>query len=66
MELRAGFAADLLARGHSATTVTSQVAEIYGISRRQTRRITAAGMGLIVEDFDESILRGHNGCKKKI
>ena len=52
-ELRAGHAAELLAKGHSATTVTSEVAEIYGISRRQARRVTAAGMDLIVKDFDE-------------
>ena len=53
MELRAGFAADLLAQGHSCTVVTTQLAEIYGLSRRQARRICAAGMGLIVKDFDE-------------
>lgn len=53
MDARYSKAAELLAKGHSATTVTSQVAEIYGISRRQARRVTAAGMSLIVEDFDE-------------
>ena len=29
------------------------MAEIYGISRRQAGRVTAAGMDLIVKDFDE-------------
>jgi len=53
MEVRTSKAAELLAIGHSATVVTTQVAEIYGISRRQARRVTAAGMGLIVKDFDE-------------
>ena len=32
MKLRAGFAAELLAQGHSCTVVTTQVAEIYGLS----------------------------------
>ena len=53
MEVRTSKAAELLAIGHSATVVTTQVAEIYGLSRRQARRICAAGMGLIVKDFDE-------------
>ena len=53
MDARTSKAAELLAKGHSATTVTSEVAEIYGISRRQARRVTAAGMDLIVKDFDE-------------
>ena len=53
MEVRTSKAAELLAIGHSATVVTTQVAEIYGISRRQARRVTAAGMSLIVKDFDE-------------
>ena len=52
-ELRAGHAAELLAKGHSTTAVTSQMAEIYGISRRQARRVASAGMDLIVKDFDE-------------
>ena len=53
LDARTSKAAELLAKGHSATTVTSEVAEIYGISRRQARRVTAAGMDLIVKDFDE-------------
>ena len=52
-ELRAGHAAELLAIGHSATVVTTQAAEIYGLSIRQARRISSAGMVLIVKDFDE-------------
>ena len=53
MELRAGFAADLLAQGHSCTVVTTRVAEEYALSRRQARRIKANGMDLIVQDFEE-------------
>jgi len=53
LDARTSKAAELLAKGHSATTVTSQVAEIYGISRRQARRVASAGMDLIVKDFDE-------------
>ena len=53
MEFRTSKAAELLAFGHSATVVSNQVAEIYGLSRRQARRICAAGMSLIVKDFDE-------------
>ena len=41
MELRAGFAADLLAQGHSCTIVTTRVTEEDELSRRQARRITA-------------------------
>ena len=44
MELRAGFAADLLAQGHSCTVVTTRVTEEYKLSRRQARRITAKAM----------------------
>ena len=54
MELRAGFAADLLAQGHSCTVVTTRVADDeYELSRRQARRITAKAMDLIVQDFEE-------------
>ena len=53
MELRAGFAADLLAQGHSCTVVTTRVTEEYKLSRRQARRITAKAMDLIVQDFEE-------------
>ena len=53
MGVRTSKAAELLAIGHSATVVTTQVAEIYGLSRRQARRICAAGISLIVKDFDE-------------
>ena len=35
VELRAGFAADLPAQGHSCTVVTSRVTEEYELSRRQ-------------------------------
>ena len=53
MELRAGFAADLLAQGHSCTVVTTRVTEEYKLSRRQARRITAKAMDLIIQDFVE-------------
>ena len=53
MELRAGFAADLFAQGHSCTVVTTRVTEEYELSRRQARRITAKAMDLIVQDFEE-------------
>ena len=53
MELRAGFAADLLAQGHSCTVVTTRVTEQYELSRRQALRITAKAMDLIVQDFEE-------------
>ena len=38
MEVRTYKAAELLAIGLSSTVVTTQVAEIYGLSRRQARR----------------------------
>ncbi len=53
MELRVGHAADLIAQGHSCTVTTTHVAETYGLSRRQARRITAGAMDLIVQDFEE-------------
>ena len=53
MELRAGFAADLLAQGHICTVVTTRVTEEYDLSRRQARRITAKAMDLIVQVFEE-------------
>ena len=51
MELRAGFAADILAQGHCCKVVTTRVTEEYKLSRRQARRITAKAMDLIVQDF---------------
>ena len=53
MELRAGFAADLLAQGHSCTVVTTRVTDEYELSRRQARRIKAKAMDLIVQDFEQ-------------
>ena len=53
MELRAAFAADLLAQGHSCTVVTTRVAAECGLPRRQSRRITVKAMDLIVQDFEE-------------
>ena len=37
MVLSAGFAADLLAQGHSCTEVTTRVTEEYELRRRQAR-----------------------------
>ena len=53
MELRTGEAASMLAQGHSCTFTTTEMAEKYGLSRRQARRITAKAMDLIVQDFEE-------------
>ena len=53
MELRVGFAADLLAKGHSCTVTTTEMAEKYCLSRGQSRRITAKAMDLIVQYFEE-------------
>ena len=53
MELRAGFAGDLLAQGHSCTVATTRVTYEYESSRKQARRITAKAMDLIVQDFEE-------------
>ncbi|WP_269606543.1 hypothetical protein [Prochlorococcus marinus] len=46
MELRAGFAAGLLAQDHSCTVVTTRVTEEYKLSKRKARRITAKAMDL--------------------
>ncbi len=53
VELRADFAADLLAQGHSCTVTKTELSKKYGLSRRQARRIKANAMGLIVQDFEE-------------
>jgi len=53
MELRLGFAADLLAQGHNCTVVTTLVTEEYALRRSQARRITSKAMDLIVQDFEE-------------
>ena len=53
MELRMGEAASMLVQGHSCTVTTTEMAEKYGLSRRQARRITAKAMDLIVQDFEE-------------
>ena len=53
MELRAGFAADLLPQGHSCTVLTTRVTEEYELSRRQARRITAKAIDLIAQNFEE-------------
>ena len=53
LELRIGEAATMLAKGNGATVVTSHVAETYRLSRRQSRRITAAAYKLLEEDLNE-------------
>jgi len=52
-ESRVGFAADLLAQGYNCIVMPTWVAEEYQLCRRQARRITAQGMDLIVQDFEE-------------
>ena len=53
LELRMGEAASMLAQGNGATEVTSHVAETYRLSRRQSRRITAAAYELLVQDLED-------------
>ena len=53
LELRIGEAATMLAKGNGATEVTSHVAETYRLSRRQSRRITAAAYELLVQDLED-------------
>ena len=53
MELRLGEAASMLVQGHSCSVTTTEMAEKYGLSRRQARWIKAKAMDLIVQDFDE-------------
>ena len=52
-ELRISEAASMLAQGNGASVVTSHVAETYRLSRRQSRRITAAAYKLLEEDLNE-------------
>ena len=53
LELRIGEAASMLAQGNGASVVTSHVAETYRLSRRQSRRITAAAYKLLVQDLED-------------
>ena len=53
VELRIGEAASMLAQGNGASVVTSHVAETYRLSRRQSRRITAAAYELLVQDLED-------------
>ena len=53
MELRAGFAADMLAQDNSFTVAKTRVIDEHEINRGQARRITAKAMDLIVQDFEE-------------
>ena len=53
LELRIGEAASMLAQGNGATEVKSHVAETYLLSRRQSRRITAAAYELLVQDLED-------------
>ncbi|ABM76232.1 Hypothetical protein NATL1_16761 [Prochlorococcus marinus str. NATL1A] len=39
MELKVGFAADLLAQGHSCTVVTTRVTEEYKLSKREAQKL---------------------------
>ena len=51
MELRTGEAASMLAKGHSCTVTTTEMAEKYGLSRRQSYANHSEGNG-----FDHSRL----------
>ena len=53
LELRISEAASMLAQGNGASVVTSHLAEIYRLSRRQSRRITAAAYKLLEDDLNE-------------
>ena len=53
LELRISEAASMLAQGNGASVVTSHVAETYRLSRRQSRRITAAAYKLLEDDLNE-------------
>ena len=53
MDLRSSEAAAMMAKGSSCTVITTHMAEKYKLSRRQARRITARGMDVIVQDFEE-------------
>ena len=52
-ERRVNFAASLLAQGHSSSAAVTQVADLEGLSRRQSRRIVSAAHDLIVQDLEE-------------
>ena len=53
LERRLDLAADMLAKGHSGTSVVTFMTDQEGISRRQSQRIVAKGYGLLVEDLKE-------------
>ena len=44
----------LLLQGRSGPSVTAELAETHGISRRQARRIVAAAYGVITADIEEA------------
>lgn len=44
----------LLLQGRSGPSVTAELAETHGISRRQARRIVAAAYGVITADISEA------------
>jgi len=55
-EYRISDAASMLVQGNGATVVTTHVAETYGLSRRQARRITACAYHLLVQDLETTDL----------
>ena len=51
---RVDFATRELLKGRSGPSLTSELAESHGISRRQARRVVALAYKLIQADIDES------------
>ena len=56
MELRVAEAAKLASEGQSFTSITTQVAEKYNLSRRQSRRIASNAYILLKDDVEEGDL----------
>ena len=55
-ELRVAHAAELVAEGRAYSSITSLVAEKYGISRRRARQITSNAYLLLKDDLEEGDL----------
>ena len=53
---RVNYAANLAAEGQSFSLITSQVAEKYNLSRRQSRRIASNAYILLKDDVEEGDL----------
>ena len=55
-ELRVAHAAELVAEGQAYSSITSLVADKYGISRRRARQITSNAYLLLKDDIEEGDL----------